>query len=69
MKKETEVIRIKDLTRNGMFCIANFNWLIKKIFKNLSNPSVLKEVKTEMIDTIEKFFNERIEEIEEIDKL
>lgn len=69
MNKEAEVIRINDLTRKGMFCIANFNWLIKKIFKNLSNPSVLKEVKTEMIDTIEKFFNERIEEIEEIDKL
>lgn len=69
MKKEAEVIRINDLTRKGMFCIANFNWLIKKIFKNLSNPSVLKEVRAEMIDTIEKFFNERIEEIEEIDKL
>ena len=52
MKKTDEVIRIKDLTRNGMFCIANFNGLIKRIFKNLSNPTVLREVKAEMIDTI-----------------
>lgn len=69
MKKEAEVIRINDLTRKGMFCIANFNWLIRRIFKNLSNPMVLREVKAEMIDTIEVFFNERIKEIEEIEKL
>lgn len=69
MKKTDEVIRINDLTRKGMFCIANFNGLIKRIFKNLSNPTVLREVKAEMIDTIEVFFDERMKEIEEIEKL
>ena len=57
MKKTDEVIRINDLTRKGMFCLANFNWIIRRIFKNLSNPMVLKDVKVEMIDTIEYFFD------------
>lgn len=69
MKKEDDVIRIKDLTGNGIFCNITFRSLIRMIFKNLYNISNLKQTKEDMLEIIEEFFNERIEEIEEIDKL
>lgn len=69
MKKEAEVIRIKDLTRNGIFCNITFRSLIRMIFKNLYNISNLKQTKEDMLEIIEEISSERIEEIEEIDKL
>ena len=69
MKKTDEVIRIKDLTRNGMFCNITFRSLIRMIFKNLYNTSNLKQTKEDMLEIIEEFFNERIKELEEIEKL
>ena len=69
MKKEAEVIRIKDLTRNGIFCNITFRSLIRMIFKNLYNISNLKQTKEDMLEIIEELFDTRIKEIEEIDKL